>query len=292
MIYSALNSLKRHKFLNLILAIAGTLFIMAATNKKEVKANVVSVRESHYKTVIFDLGGVLFSTNSNAKNQLILYTLITNPTLLYYLINFDVKREYFKLLHQVPAQSTAAINHQSEPMPQIMVDWQTGLVTPEELKEKIIYHIQQSNHSISIKNLCIAIADFMFTPQSLANSQIPIQEMVQLAKKLKHAGYQLFALSNWDEYSFEIMKEQHPKIFELFDGIMISGEEKIAKPSSEFYQKLIEKFKLNPSQCIFIDDEPINIKAGKELGFESIICDKSSHVVKKLINLGILTQST
>ncbi len=291
MINSAIKYLKKCKFLNLILAIAGTLFIMAATNKESAKIKVIPVIESHYKTVVFDLGGVLFSTNSATKNNLILYTLMSNPTLLYHLINFDTKAEYFKLLHQIPAESNLTMHHQSEPMPQIMVDWQIGLITPKELKEKVINHIQQSNHSVPIQNLCMTIAEFMFTPQTLAHSQISIRSMVRLAKELKHAGYKLFALSNWDEYSFQIMKEQHPEIFELFNGIVISGEEKIGKPSSEFYQKLIEKYKLNPSECIFIDDEIINIQTAQEIGFQSIVCNKPTQVMQELIDLGILTRN-
>ncbi len=290
MISSTLKYLKKSKFISLIFAILGTLFIMAATNQKQSKAVVIPVAESSYKTIIFDLNGVLLSTTSTAKNYLILHTLITNPTLLYYLVNFDTKVEYFKLLHEIPAKADSTMYHQSKPMPQIMVDWQTGLTTPEELKNKVIAQIQGSTHPTPIQNLFIAIAEFMFSPQTLADSQIPINSMVRLAQKLKKSGYQLFALSNWDSQSFEILYKNHPEIFKLFDGILISGQEKIGKPSQEFYQALLAKHNLNPSDCIFIDDEQQNIQTAQNLGIQSILCHTSHNVIEELITLGVLTR--
>lgn len=279
---------KKQKVAGLLFAILGTFFFIAATSKKP-SLTVVPVSQSAYKTIIFDLGDVLFTTNSFAKNKLIATTLIQNPTLLYYLINFDTKHEYFQFLHSVPAINHNKIFHNGKPMPAIMADWQIGITQGNEIIKKINDALLTTKHPSSIKNLFAAITTFMFTPETLAASQQPIDSMIRMAQALKKAGYKLFALSNWDEQSFALVKNNHPEIFQLFDGIVISGQEKIAKPNQEFFKLLLQKYNINPTTAIFIDDEASNITTAQSLGITSILCDKPSSVIKDLINFGVVT---
>lgn len=289
MLIQTSNFMKNRKIIKLMFAILGTFFIISATNQKN-KLYVIPIEQSAYKIVIFDIGDVLLTTSSSAKRSMILSALISNPTLLYYLVNFSVKEEYFKVLHSVPAQSNAAMYNKGEQMPAIMVDWQLSITSCKEIKSTVIHHIQQTDHPAPIQNLFIAIAEFMFTPETLAASQNSITSMVRLAQELKKAGYQIFALSNWDKESFEIARKNHQEIFDLFDGILVSGQEHIGKPAAEFYQRLLKNHNLTISDCIFIDDEPFNIKAAQELGIKSILCDKPATVMQELIEIGVLTR--
>lgn len=43
-----------------------------------------------------------------------------------------------------------------------------------------------------------------------------------------------------------------------------------AKPEKECYKILLDKYKLIPSECIFIDDNLQNIEAARTLGIQSI----------------------
>lgn len=279
---------KKRKFTALICTILAIFFFIAA-KYQNAHPIVVPAQNSAYKTIIFDVGDVLFSTNSLTKHKLIASTLISNPSLLYYLINFDTKSEYFKFLHTIPASSKNPVFYHSEPMPAIMADWQSGLITGTDALATITAHVHQTQHPISIKNLFAAIASFMFTSELLAQSQQPIDSMVRLAQALKAAGYKMYVLSNWDEHSFEIVRTNNPEIFNLFDGIVVSGQEKMAKPNSEFFHCLLNRYNINPTTTVFIDDEPNNIATAKTLGITSILCDKPSSVTRELINLGIVT---
>lgn len=278
---------KKRKVAGLILAILGTFFFIAA-KYQNAHPVVISAQESAYKTIIFDLGDVLFSTNPMTKHKLIASTLLFNPSLAYHLINFDTKQQYFNFLHTIPATGQSTVFYHAQPMPGIMADWQAGLVAPDQLFSKITTTLETSQHPAAIKNLFTAIATFMFTPQTLAASQQPVSSMIRMVQAFKAAGYQLFVLSNWDEHSFEIVRTSNPKIFDLFDGIMISGQEKMAKPNPEFFQKLLNKYNINPATTIFIDDEPNNIATARALGITSIQCDKPSYVTQELINLGVV----
>lgn len=278
---------KKRKITGLVLVVL-SLFLFISAKYQSSNSNVVSTENSAYNTVIFDLGEVLFSTNSNGKHALIIGTILKNPTLLYHLINFDTKKEYFDFLRTVPAATTCTIFHNNQPMPAIMVDWQTGISSGKEITDKVTAQLEKSQHPTAIKNLFYAIATFMFTPHKLANCQQPIAEMVKLAKDLKAAGYKLFVLSNWDALSFEIVQKNNPEVFNLFDGILISGQEKIAKPNPEFFKKLLQRYDINPSTTIFIDDEPSNIATANTLGITSILCDTHESAIQKLIDTGIL----
>ena len=288
MLINSYKSIKNRKIIGLIFAILGTFFIIAARYSNN-PAVITPINCSNYNTIIFDLGDVLFQTNQSAKNKIIAKAVFKNPMLLYYLINFSIKEKYFDFLQTIPAQTTLTMYHKSQKMPQIMVDWQTGISTCQEIKEKITAQALQSNYPICIQNLFIAIADFMFTPETLANAQTPIQQTLNLAKKLKNAGYQIYALSNWDAQSFELALKNNPDFFSLFDGILISGQEKTGKPSPEFFQKLFNNHNINPAQSIFIDDEPNNLNAAKQLGLTTILCTQPEDIVRELISLGVLT---
>ena len=45
---------------------------------------------------------------------------------------------------------------------------------------------------------------------------------------------------------------------------------KLLKPEKEIYVALIEKYSLNPEECIFIDDTHANIIASEKLGIKGI----------------------
>lgn len=285
MLIKTVFTTKNRKITGWLLAILGTFFIVAAKYQTG-SLQIVEATQSSYKSVIFDLGEVLFTTSSHAKRSLIVPVMFKNPTLFYRLINYDVKYDLFQLLHKVPATSTSPMYNGGKAMPLIMADWMTG--TPNKtILDKVNKHIELCDRPNAIKNLFKAIAQLMFEPQTLVDSQTPIEEMVQLAQQLKKAGYKLYVLSNWETESFKILQKQNPNIFNLFDGVLISGPEKMGKPTLEFYARLIEKFKLNSKECIFIDDEPFNTQAAQKLGINSITRTDNIAVIKGLTKLGI-----
>jgi 2-haloacid dehalogenase len=87
---------------------------------------------------------------------------------------------------------------------------------------------------------------------------------------LKKTGkYKLYALTNWSAETFPHALERF-EFFKLFDGVLVSGEEKMRKPSPEFYQRLLNKFSIEPSRALFIDDSLRNVKAAEGVGIKSI----------------------
>ena len=95
------------------------------------------------------------------------------------------------------------------------------------------------------------------------------QSSVNILIKLKQDNYECFVLSNWSSETFiDIPKEF--KFMENFDGLLISGEDKLVKPDPKIYLLAIDRFNLDPQNTVFIDDKLVNIEAAKKLGFKTI----------------------
>jgi HAD superfamily hydrolase (TIGR01509 family) len=53
---------------------------------------------------------------------------------------------------------------------------------------------------------------------------------------------------------------------ELFDGLVISGEEGFRKPDARMYELGAERIGAEPAACVFVDDLAFNLDPARELG--------------------------
>jgi 2-haloacid dehalogenase len=98
----------------------------------------------------------------------------------------------------------------------------------------------------------------------------PIQETVNILRNLKQQEHlSLYALTNWSHETFPVALERF-EFLQWFEGIVVSGEEKTRKPFPEFYQKLLERYNIDPPRAIFIDDNLRNVKAAEDAGIHGI----------------------
>jgi 2-haloacid dehalogenase len=112
------------------------------------------------------------------------------------------------------------------------------------------------------------------------------QESITILNFLKNNNYECYVLSNWSAETFEGMIEEYP-FLKHFDGLLISGEDKLIKPDLAIYQLAIKRFNLVPHNCVFIDDKLENVEAAKKLNFNIIhlINPKTIGVdIKKYLN--------
>ena len=95
------------------------------------------------------------------------------------------------------------------------------------------------------------------------------QQSVDILNDLKEKNFECFVLSNWSWETFEGMEKEYP-FLRKFDGLIISGKEKLVKPNQEIYKLAISRFNLIPNETVFIDDRKENIEAAKMLNFLTI----------------------
>ena len=82
--------------------------------------------------------------------------------------------------------------------------------------------------------------------------------------------YRVLALTNWSAETFPVAQKRY-EFLGWFEGIVVSGEEKCRKPFPEIYKILFDRHNINPEEAIFIDDNPENVRASKELGMDAIL---------------------
>ena len=107
---------------------------------------------------------------------------------------------------------------------------------------------------------------------------------VQILRELKAKGTPLFALTNWSAQTFPLARKLFPFLGE-FDGIVVSGEEKLIKPDPRLYQILLDRYHLDPKETLFIDDNPTNVAAAKALGFVAVNFTSPENLRKELKHL-------
>ena len=113
-----------------------------------------------------------------------------------------------------------------------------------------------------------------------------ISENTKLLNPLK-SRYRLFGLTNWSVEAFPIIYHKY-EFFKVFEGIVVSGEEKVVKPGKEIYQLLMNRYGLLANESLFIDDSLKNIETANELGFSTIHINGTQSLKEQLISLGLI----
>ncbi len=90
--------------------------------------------------------------------------------------------------------------------------------------------------------------------------------MYEVVRELKQRGYGIYLCSNANE-RFREYAENIPAL-SLFDGMIVSAEEKCIKPGRRIYQTLFERYSLKPQECFFIDDMQANIDGARAAGMQ------------------------
>ena len=111
---------------------------------------------------------------------------------------------------------------------------------------------------------------------------------MRLLDQLKAQGTPLYVLSNWSSETWPRAVAQF-SFLDLFDGLVVSGLESVAKPDPEIYRRL-ESHGVVLEQAVFIDDRPDNIRAANDLGMTGILYTDPESLATRLSELEILIQ--
>lgn len=115
----------------------------------------------------------------------------------------------------------------------------------------------------------------------------PIHDTVSILKSIKEKGeHRLLALTNWSAESFPIAKQKF-EFLDWFEGVVVSGVEKTRKPFPEFYHVLFDRYQVDPSKAIFIDDNIKNVHGGREVGLHVIHFQNPQQLRSEINSLGI-----
>lgn len=114
----------------------------------------------------------------------------------------------------------------------------------------------------------------------------PIPGMAELVAELAGKGYGIYLLSN----ATTALRGYFPRIpgSEYFQGLMVSGEEKLLKPQHEIYEALYDRFGLKPEECFFMDDNPSNVEGAILTGMQAAVFRADASAIRaKLHEAGV-----
>lgn len=94
--------------------------------------------------------------------------------------------------------------------------------------------------------------------------------VIDFLKELKQKGKKIYLLSN-AQYIFTIPEMKALKIYDYFDGIVISSTEECKKPDPKFFDIVINRYNLKKEESIMIGNDSItDIKGAHDAGLKSL----------------------
>lgn len=114
-----------------------------------------------------------------------------------------------------------------------------------------------------------------------------LDDSVAVVDELAAAGVRLLALTNWSAETFPWARRTFP-VLQRFEGIVVSGDEKLAKPDPLLYQVLIDRYGLDVGASVFVDDRQVNVDAANALGLLGLRFVDAATLRADLRSLGLL----
>lgn len=117
-------------------------------------------------------------------------------------------------------------------------------------------------------------------------TQILIYGSVDLIKRVKAAGYRVYALTDNVHEIVAYLQDTY-KFWNLFEGATVSAEVGLLKPQPEIYQSLLTQYALEASETVFIDDMPYNVESAETVGMSAIQFANAGQCEADLKSLGL-----
>jgi 2-haloacid dehalogenase len=103
-------------------------------------------------------------------------------------------------------------------------------------------------------------------PRMLGDS---IPGSVEILAELRRLGHRLIALTNWSAETFPVARSRF-EFLRWFEDIVVSGEERLAKPDPRIFRLALERNGLDAGATVFIDDVASNVEAALALGIDAV----------------------
>ena len=113
------------------------------------------------------------------------------------------------------------------------------------------------------------------------------KDVAEIVKNLHDHGYILAILSNTTAARAERIQQLGG--YKLFDLVLLSFEMNVSKPDEKAFRLLLDRANASPEQCLFIDDNQINIQVASGLGFKVIQFESHEQLraeLKKMLQNG------
>jgi 2-haloacid dehalogenase len=116
----------------------------------------------------------------------------------------------------------------------------------------------------------------------------PVVGSLEIVSELAERGVPLFAITNFGAEFWDMFRPTQP-IFDHFRDIIVSGTEKMIKPDPAIYELALKRFRLNPNEAIFIDDNLDNVVGARANGFVAHLFTDACNLRTELAKYGFVS---
>lgn len=111
-------------------------------------------------------------------------------------------------------------------------------------------------------------------------------EVVEIVRRLR-VNHTVALLTNSPAQFVRGILSKHD-LFSLFDSIIVSSEERCAKPNLTIYERTLERLSAHAENTLMIDDNPINIEGAIDVGMKGLVFESPAQLRKALTDLNYL----
>jgi len=143
------------------------------------------------------------------------------------------------------------------------------------LKQAIGNFLENFNNEASAEETLLKLISF----KRLNN------DTLGLLKRLKK-GYKLAYLTN-SSVELMMLSEERMPIKQYFDFGIISAQINARKPDPKGFTLILEHFKAEPEETVFIDDAAKNLTNAEEMGIKTILFEDATQLENELKKCGV-----
>jgi epoxide hydrolase-like predicted phosphatase len=109
----------------------------------------------------------------------------------------------------------------------------------------------------------------------------PDDEMIVAVRRAHEAGVRTGLVSN----SWSTDHYRRDQLEQLFDAVVISAEVGLNKPEPEIFQLSAERIRVQPAECVFVDDLRENCEGAEAVGMTAVLHRGAESTVPELERL-------
>jgi 2-haloacid dehalogenase len=109
---------------------------------------------------------------------------------------------------------------------------------------------------------------------------------VDIMRELRDAGVRLIGLTNWPAGIFAPALDRF-EFLSWFEGIVVSGEEKLAKPDPAIFEVLLDRYGVDPATAVYVDDTPHHVATATSLGLTGFRFTDAVTLRRDLASVGL-----
>ncbi len=283
-----------------VVCVLGTPFFMHARSRKSRRkkrlycdVQQMDQKSTPEKSILFNLNGVLLTEDTSKIVSKIGAARVATYALTHWCSPLDACLNVLEKMGNEPDQKAPiSFMFKERKMPRCIVEWQQGKCTYDEVQKKLISYIEKLHGdgffaSNSEKNITQNIIELVLNPREFSEVTKLIIPMTRLVQELKAKGYKLYIFANIAAEAMDAVKKAYPELIAQFDGIVTSSLAQAVKPEKKIFNHLFDTYKLDPKQCILVDNDQSMLDVAQTFGIQGVLFVNPKETKNRLKILGI-----